>query len=214
VPESAEAGSDQRFDDTARAVDDDLGPRLAEVVSAALGVGAVMARTVAQATTSQELPEAGDRPLQDIVRFGTTAAGNLLGLVVDGARAGVGTVPVGRRSKTADAAPAGPRVTAGSTLRVPLLVENTGPAPTHEVSFVAAAVDRLDVEPGDEPAGPSIDPGAVTFSPPTLVIGPRDFEKLTVRVATTEETDPGRYRVTVDGGDGWFSTVIVFDVVA
>lgn len=151
------------------------------------------------------------------MRFGSTAAGNVIRLVIDGARTGgAGTaVPGGaapaspRQEGRAD----GPRVTAGSTLRVPLLVENTGSATSAEVSFRAMSVRRVDHQPGESPESAALDPGQITFSPGTLVIGPKDFEKLTVRIATTPETAPGRYALTVDGGDGWFSTSIVFDVL-
>lgn len=192
-------------------------PALGDVVGAALAVGAAVARTVAQATSPAPLPPVGNAPLQDIVRFGSTAAGNVIRLVIDGARAG-GTgapVPAGAApaSHRQDAGADGPRVTAGSTLRVPLLVENTGSTASAEVSFRALSVRRVDQQPGESPESEAVDPGQVAFAPESLVIGPKDFEKLTVRIATTPETAPGRYALTVDGGDGWFSTSIVFDVV-
>jgi hypothetical protein len=202
VPEEAAGG----IDDTAAAIEEELLPKLADVVDAALGVGAALTRTLAQATTSRDLPPVGEAHLQDVARFGATAVGNLLGLIVDGARAGTRVAPTpGRR--TASAAPAVPTVTAGSTLRVPLLVENTGTTPTPALGFTVAGVERLD-------GAPAEGVGEATFSPESLVVGARDFEKLTVRIRTTPEASPGRYRVTVEGGDGWFSTSITLDVVA
>lgn len=185
--------------------DEELLPRLAEVVDAALGVGAAAARTVAQATTSRPLPAVGEEHLQDMARFGATAVGNVLGMIVDASRAGV-------RSPAAKSAAPGmdgnaPTVSAGSTLRVPLLVENPSATPTVEVSFRLAHVEGLD---GQGPDGIA----EVTFTPPSLVLAARDFEKLTVRILTRPDASPGRYRVTVEGGDGWFSTVIELTVLS
>ena len=204
MPEDEPGG----IEDTAAAIEHDLLPQLADVLDAALGVGAALTRTLAQATTSRALPPVGEAHLQDVARFGATAVGNLLGLVVEGARAGTRVAPPpGRRTDSAAAAATVPTVTAGSTLRVPLLVENTGATPTTELGFTVAGVVRLD---GADVVGMA----QVSFSPETLVVAARDFEKLTVRVRTTQETAPGRYRVTVDGGDGWFTTTITLDVVA
>lgn len=208
------------IDAAARTVDEELVPRFAEVLDAVIGVGAALARSAAQATTSSTLPQVSQAPLQDMVRFGATAVGNLGGMVVDAARGGRRVVA----ARTPGAASPGsqqlPRVTQGSTLRVPLLVENTGHAPTPEVAFTVAAVARMapvsPVEPDDDAAGGGhgVLASDVSFSPTVLVIGPRDFEKLTVRITTSPDTEPGRYRVTVDGADGWFSTDIELDVIA
>jgi hypothetical protein len=200
-------------------------PRLAEAVDAALGIGAAIVRTVARATTSHPLAPPGDRPLEDIVRYGTTAAGSLIGLVVDAARATAGAVTTAAPATPRPRPPGGaagpgatgptttsPRVTAGSTLRVPLLVENTGADPTPEIAFAATGIERADLA-GSEPTDAELPSCAtVTFTPPTLVIGPRDFDKLTVRIPTDAATTPGRYRARIEGGDGWFATDVVFDV--
>lgn len=213
------------IDAAARAVDEELVPRVAEMLDAVIGVGAALARSAAQATTSSTLPPVSQAPLQDIVRFGATAVGNLGGLVMDAARGGRRVVAA--RTPGATPGTAGvqlPRVTRGSTLRVPLLVENTGHAPTPEVAFTVAGVEQVDLmAPADARAdnhddvvggGHGLLAADVTFSPAVLVIGPRDFEKLTVRITTSLDTEPGRYRVTVDGADGWFSTDIELDVIA
>jgi hypothetical protein len=168
--------------ESARAVDEELVPGLSGIVDAALGLGAAIARTVARATTSRPLPPPGERPLADIVRYGTTAAGSVLSLVVDQARSSSRTVmdavPTPGRQRNAAERPAqDPWVTAGSTLRVPLLVENTGPAATPEIAFAAVEVERVDSDTADDAARLPIS-AAVTFTPPVLVIPPRDFEKL------------------------------------
>ena len=53
----------------------------------------------------------------------------------------------------------------------------------------------------------------MTFIPETLVVAARDFEKLTVRLATPVKAPPGDYVAAVAAGDGWFSTTIAFSVV-
>lgn len=186
------------------APDEELLPRLADVVEAALGVGAAAVRTVAQATTSKPLPAVGEEHLQDMARFGATAVGNVLGMIADASRASM-------RSPTAKGAAQGadgstPTVSAGSTLRVPLLVENPSATPTTEVSFRLAQIEGLEGQGAEGIA-------EVTFTPATLVLAARDFEKLTVRVVTRPDAPPGRYRVTVEGGDGWFSTTIELTVL-
>jgi hypothetical protein len=189
--------------------------RIADLVTTTLDVGASVARSVAAATTTRELPERGETPLDDIVTFGAAAAGNIVNRAVDAVRSAERLAKIVTPTSTErGAAPAPqppsaarPRVTRGATLRMPLLVENTGSTPTTELTFEASAVTRL-----ADSEGEGIDPEQVTFTPATLVIGARDFEKLTVRVHTTDETAPAVYRATVTGGGGWFSTVIEFEV--
>jgi hypothetical protein len=190
--------------------------RLAELVTTTLEVGASVARTVAASTTTRDVSQRGDTPLDDIVTFSAVAAANIVHRAMDAVR----TVerlaekmrtpaPGGRTASAPKSATSGrPRITRGSVLRLPLLVENTGPTPTTELSFGATEVIRVAGADGE-----GIGVGQVTFTPPTLVIRQRDFEKLTVRIHTTESTGPGVYRATVTGGGGWFSTVIEFEVV-
>lgn len=176
-----------------------------------------MARTFAQATTDKPLPpREGRPPLEEMFRLGAVSAGNLIASVVGGARssvrvarapaAGTSTPPT-----SGSATGARPRVTAGSTLRIPLLVENSSAAATDEVAFVVRTIGRAD-GPHDPLLG--LDVSAVSFSPERLVIGPRDFEKLTVRIMTSAAAAAGSYRAVIVGGDGWFSTEIEFDVLA
>jgi hypothetical protein len=186
--------------------------RLAELVSTTLDVGASVARSVAAATTTRELPKSGGAPLDDIVTFGAAAAGNILGRAVDAVRAAdrvtrMASGTAGTRTPPAPATSGRPRVTAGSTLRVPLLVENTGPTPTTELAFEAVEIARLS---GAE--GEGIAAAQLAFTPSTLLIAQRDFEKLTVRINTAPTTAPGLYAATISGGGGWFSTVIEFEV--
>lgn len=193
---------------------DPLTERVAHVVDAGLQLGASLARTLAGATGTADVAPTGKLPIDDIVRFGSATASNLMGLVASGARAGVdvSTKPTGAAGRS-DKAPARntPMVTVGSTLRVPLLVENPGQTPTRALTFATTSVVRAGCEDGEQCTCVPAD--GVTFTPETLVVAARDFEKLTVRLATPAEAPAGDYWAAVVAGDGWFSTVIAFSVV-
>lgn len=193
--------------------------RVGDLVRTTLDAGASMARSAAAATGAEDLPPRGESPLEDIVTFGTAAASNLFRYAMDAARtaerfagtmapdAAPGPAPAGNHEQGAWGDDSGgvaagrgrPRVVRGAVLRVPLLVENTGATPTGELAFDASGL-------GD-------DVDEITFTPATVIVGAHDFEKLTVRIRTADAAALGAHRVTVTGGDGWFSTVIEFDVV-
>jgi hypothetical protein len=195
--------------------------RLTDALDAGLRVGATLARRLADATGSTPLEGDSSAPIDDIVRYGSQAAGNVIGLVVSGARSGLdagtrvgrATGATGRDSRSAGpAAPAGPVVTAGSTLRVPLLVENGGQTPTRALTFTTASLVRAGCE--DGPGCTCIGTDAVTFDPPTLVVAAHDFEKLTVRVAVPADAVADEYVAEIVAGEGWFSTALRWSVVA
>lgn len=197
---------------------DPLNDRLTEVVDAGLQLGASLARRLAEVTGSPEQQESGV-PVDDLVRFGAEAAGNVLGLVAAGARTGVnlgarasravtperGTAPRPAQTRTL------PMVTRGSILRVPLLVENTGQTPTRSLTFATTSLLRADC--ADAADCTCLPADAVSFAPETLVVAAHDFEKLTVRVAVPSDAPPGGYTASITAGNGWFSTTIGFSVV-
>lgn len=189
--------------------------QLAGLLNSAVEVGASAARVVAR-TTAEQASALEPGQLGEAVRNGATAAGNVLGLFMNGLRAATAS-PAGDRPGTeasASGAPSGspaaelPTVRAGSTLRVPLLVENREAVEMSGLDFTCRSVDRL--VPGE---GPGVGRHQVRFEPSTLTVASRDFEKLTVRVATAPETAPGRYRVTIVGGADVFSTTLEFNVL-
>ncbi len=200
--------------------------RIGDLVRTTLDAGASMARSAAAATATKDLPPRGATSLEDIVTFGTAAAGNLFRYAMDAARTAErfastmtpgAPTPESSHRPPPPGDPAGmfggtdrPRVARGAVLRVPLLVENAGADPTPELDFDATGVQRVSAVNGG--AGDGIGVDQVTFTPTTLTVGPRDFEKLTVRIHTAPGTATGTYRATVTGGGGWFSTVIEFDV--
>ena len=197
---------------------DPLADRLTEVVDAGLQLGASLARRLAEMTGSPEQQESGV-PVDDLVRFGSDVAGNVLGLVAAGARTGVtlgarasrAVAPERRAGPRPAQTPTQPIVTRGSTLRVPLLVENTGQTPTRSLTFATTSLLRADCpDSGDCTCIPA---DAVSFAPESLVVAAHDFEKLTVRVAVPPDAPPGGYTASITAGDGWFSTTIGFSVL-
>lgn len=198
---------------------DPLTERLTEVVDAGLQLGASLARRLAEVTGSPEQKESGV-PVDDLVRFGSEAAGNVLGLVAAGARTGVNLGARASRAVTPERgsatrpAPAAslPMVTTGSTLRVPLLVENTGQTPTRSLTFATTSLLRADC--ADAAGCTCLSTDVVSFTPETLVVAAHDFEKLTVRFAVPADAPTGAYTAAIAAGDGWFTTTIRFTVVA
>lgn len=190
--------------------------QLSGLLNTAVEAGASAARVVAR-TTAEQASALEPAQLGEAVRNGATAAGNILGLFVNGLRSAT-AAPTARRpgtERSASGAGSGspaaelPTVRAGSTLRVPLLVENREAVEMSGLDFTCRSVDRL--IPGE---GPGVGRHQVRFDPSTLTVASRDFEKLTVRVATAPDTAPGRYRVTIVGGADVFSTTLEFEVVA
>lgn len=204
---------------------------MSEVIAAALGVGASVARATAEATAGSRGVESppGDRPLEAIVHYGMATVSNVLGLVgsaaglgVRGAAAAAGAASDMARSAagvatggpgSASAASAStnhgvglPRVRAGHTLRVPLSIENPG---AERMSGVTPSCTSLG---GGTGVGRRLDASAVRFQPSTLEIAPRDFEKLTVFVDAPADAAPGRYDAVIALGGGGGETRLAFEV--
>lgn len=198
---------------------DDIAAGVADVVRAALGVGAALARSVTRTleTGEAEALQPATGPLGELVRDSLDAAGGVVRVIVRGigvTRRAV-AVPLGavRQAPLATAAevPQGPRVHAGSTLRVPLSIENPGPEPLKEMAVRCSRVARVEGGvPGED--APSLLAG-VRFEPQSLNIGPRDFEKLTVYVDVPAGTSPGSYRADLTDGGG-FAASLEFEVVS
>lgn len=180
-----------------------------DIISAALGVGASVARAFAKATASEREVGASpsDRPLDEMVHFGVAGITNvvrLVGSAVGDAVDREGEVPDreparrsarGRGREANATAGSVPGVARGDTLRVPLSVENPGPEPMQGM-----AVSVGDVATAELGSGKPLQPSAVRCVPPSLDIAPRDFEKLTVFVETEPDTAAGRYWVDVHIG--------------
>jgi hypothetical protein len=190
----------------------DLGASVAGVVDAVLEVGVSLARVMAQATASggvvEPLPPSTPA-FQAIVRYGVTAVGNVASALMSGGealrKAGKGPTP----SPAKPARSGSPSVQAGSTLRVPLSVENPGEQPMRDLSPRVRAVRRA----AGTDAASVIEPGSIRFEPAQFDVAPRDFEKLTVFVPVPEDTPAGNYQVVLALGAEEPDLAIAFAVV-
>ena len=202
-----------------------------ELVNTALGVGATVAKTVAQETAGGKpvpAPTHGDSALNVMVHYGVTAVSNVMGLVISGT--GVST-QTGQPTPTPNQAPrpsedapappamanlpsaspnptAFPTVHPGASLRIPLSIQNPTAEPIMEM-----AVTCLTVEAAVTGDGELLPVSALTLQPTTLTIAPQDFEKLTVWIETQPTTAPGVYRAVLGMGPENFETVLQFQVV-
>jgi hypothetical protein len=181
-----------------------------ELVGAVFGVGAAVAKSVAQATAPGKPlppPPAPQGALGEMVHYGLLAATNLVRLTVSGAQA----ARAGAKTEAAQAAPEGarPAVSQGATLRIPLSIENPGPEPMQHLQFRALRVETVQV--GE---GARLGVSNVRLEPAVLSVAARDFEKLTVYVYTLPQTAPGIYRAVIGTADGGLETAVEFEVIA
>ncbi len=183
---------------------EDVMSGVTEVVNVALGLAGDLARRTAEATVPPERTVAaaqpGAAPVNVVVHYGVATVTNIVQMVGNAVRdanaadRGAPTTP-GPASTSAAARPAGPTITAGETLRIPLSIENPDSQPMQQLTFAALAVDH-----DDATAGVELGTSALRFEPETLTIAAHDFEKLTVFVDTRPDTAPGRYHAVIGLG--------------
>jgi hypothetical protein len=182
---------------------------ISEVVNAALSVGAAVARTVAEATSpsggSARPGTPGEGPFADIVHYSVEAALNFARLVVRGMPSTVR--PASSGSETA-AAPGYPSVHAGSTLRIPLSIENPSDVEMSQMTFYCGSLSYE-----GKSAGAPLAAAAFVFEPATLTIGPHDFEKVTVFITTSENTASGTYEAQIMVHGATFRSALHFQVL-
>lgn len=180
-----------------------------------LRMGESLARTVAEATSGGkgvEEPEDAQRPLAAIVHYGWATVGNVLGVLTSGLNVVVKPTN-GQSTPTTSPGPEPavsrtPSVHRGSTLRIPLSIENPGGAGDYELSFTCT---RLAFD-GDA-SGPILESDAVRLEPNALVVAPYDFEKLTVLIDTHEDNAPGSYEAVIASEAGGFEIPLRFEIV-
>lgn len=170
----------QRAPNGARAVGD-----------AALNLGVSVARSIAEGLSGRPQPPlAGESKVAGIVRYGTHALGSLVAMTVTAARE-AGIAP-GRNasaapsaSAAAPAAPGIPHVAAGTSLRVPLSIDNPGTQPMTDLTprLIGARHD------GAESAAPF----TLQFAPASLSIAPHDFEKLVATIDLPADMPEGHW---------------------
>ena len=198
---------------------------LTGVVTAALGVGAAMAKATAEATARGRQvpapPDGGFNPINVMVHYSLAAMINVMGVVAEGIgevkQAATGPVggpdvqpPPAGQPPTATAAQESnlPTVHCGATLRIPLSVENPGQVVMSEMRFAC-----LEVSGGEVSAGEIMGPGAFRFEPELLSVAPLDFEKLTVYVDVPDTVAPGLYEAKIGPSPGDFEIVLRLNVI-
>jgi hypothetical protein len=200
--------SDQQ--ETVTQATEDLTRKVTELVGAVVGLGASVAKSAAQATSGgqpiQE-PKTSQGSLNLMIHYGVTAATNIIRTAVS---AGTRKAAAGSKSGAGPAAgvPVGPSVIAGSTLRVPLSIENSDAKPMNSLKFQCLRVEALEVGRGQK-----LGVANVKLSPSVLSIPPRDFEKLTVFVETKPATALGTYLAVIGVGAGGLETPLQFEVL-
>ncbi|MGA8029826.1 MAG: hypothetical protein WB992_22005 [Bryobacteraceae bacterium] len=181
---------------------------ISEVVNAAFGVGAAVFRTLAEATAlGKPVPPgaAGEGPFADMIHYGVETASNVARLVIRGIPS---TVRSTSAASGAASALAHPTVHAGSTLRIPLSIENPSDAEMLQMAFRCESLTYQ----GDDSKLP-LTAEALLLQPATLSIAPHDFEKLTVFITTTEATATGIYLAKIALSGGGFESMLRFEVV-
>lgn len=192
---------------------DNLAQGLVNVIDAALGVGAAMARAAAHATArGAPVTEvaAETQPLAAIIHYGMAATGNMVSLVSEGMGGAFRPRPAASGASTSSSSPASaPRVRPGATLRVPLSVENPSDRPMEGLTPHLRAIRQDGVE-----VPLSFVANAIRFLPATFSVAPRDFEKLTILIDLPENTPAGRYELVMALGPQEPDLPLLFDVVA
>ena len=196
---------------------------VSEVVNAAFGVGAAIAKTLAEATAAGKpvtRPEAQQGPFGEMVHYGVTTLTNVIGLVVSvmggvvsgatdrgqSVSPGAAEPPVAREKGSG--ASNHPKVHQRGTLRIPLSMENPTDQPMENLVFICQGMRGKRLQ-----AGQPLTETAMRFQPERLDIAPKDFEKLTLLIETDAQTAPGDYVAHVGVATGDFQIKVEFEVL-
>lgn len=206
---TSDSGRDKR-------VEGDIVANVSDVVVSVLGIGAAVAKTFAEASSSNTAalpPQDSSKPINAMVHYGMIGMTNIVSSVVSSVstenqqhNAATQQQP---NDKPRPQQPVTPVVTRGTTLRIPLSIENPGDAPMQDMAF-----NCFSLETDSTMAGEALDKSALSFQPEILNIAAKDFEKLTVFIETTEATVPGNYTAIIGIGSAHFETKVSFEVVA
>lgn len=164
---------------------------LTALVSASMQVTAKLTQTVAEAATGEaQEKRIGETSLQEIVRYGSTAAGGILALSFSALKQGMDAR--GQKDRPSEESPL-PTVISGQKLRIPLSIDNPS---TDEVMDLHPALVSLKGSGSSETYKPKI-----SFEPETLSIAAHDFEKLVVIVKTDKRAKADIWVCTFNFGD-------------
>jgi len=158
-------------------------------------------------------PEDVERPLAAIVHYGWATVGNVLGVLTSGLNVVVKPTngqpaSAASPSRREPAVRRLPSVHRGSTLRIPLSIENPGGAGDYELSFTCTNLTF-----DGDPSGLVLENVAVRLEPNTLVVAPYDFEKLTVLIDTQDDSAVGSYEALITSEAGDFEIPLRFEVM-
>ncbi len=209
------------------------------MVTAAMGVGAALAKATAEATARGKqvpAPPAGSfNPMNIMVHYSLAAIVNVMGAMADGIGEvrGAATESGFAPNVAPDVAPdVGPDV--GSDVPPPTQPPQATAAPDSSLPTVhcgatlriplsvenpgqeAMAEMRfacLEVSGGEVSAGQLLGPEVFRFEPELLSVAPRDFEKLTVYVDVPETAAPGTYEAKIGPSPGDFEIVLRLNVI-
>ncbi len=193
---------------------DEVIKELADVVNTTLGVGATISKAMANATAANQpvpLPKKEGEPLNEMVHYGITTITNVINLAVQSTSFGSGSdVPKPKATAKKDKSPDStlPTVRRGSTLRMPLSIENPGEEPMTGLTFAC-----LSIKADTDGRGKLLEVGSIRFDPINLNVAPKDFEKLTALLDTAADTALGTYTATIGLGKGVFEMDLTFRVI-
>lgn len=201
---------------------EELVGELTNVILASLGVGAALAKTVAHATAGGRAapePVSDTNPLNMIIHYSMATIMNVINVVTssasevsDASRRVRQPVPPAGASKSAADAPAAakprlPVVHRGTTLRIPLSIENPGSEPMGEMRFICSNLE------GGSGEGAALGLQSIRLEPALLSVAPFDFEKLTIFIAVPQDAAVGRYQARIGLDGGGFETMLEFEVL-
>lgn len=190
---------------------DDIATDVSDVIVAVLGIGAAIAKTFAEATSGSKKvpqPEDGRGPINVMIHYGMVGITNVVGVVagtVGNKEDQENNVKQKNKEQTTSFVPV---VEKGATLRIPLSIENPGGEPMQDMAFSCTLMESKPTAPGRP-----LTKAALRFQPEVLNIAPKDFEKLTVFIDTTEDTAPGNYTATIGIGIDTFKSKVHFEVI-
>lgn len=186
-----------------------------QIMNTALKMGANITKGVAEITSGGEPvrpPKGTQDPINSMLHYGATTVSNVIRLVIPSnttQAANTQTVKPPTDSTNASVPQKNiPTVRQGSTLRVPLMIENPHAEPYLDMAFQCFSIvtDTL-------ADGVALRLDNVRLEPEVLNIAPGDFEKLTVYVDVPNDAAVGMYEIIIGQEAAGFETQIPVHVI-
>ncbi len=190
-----------------------------QIMNTAMKMGANITKGAAEITAAGEPvqpPKGTEDPINSMLHYGAATVGNVIRLVLpkpQGEAPGAPASPVSQGATSPSAPPQPqqntPTVRPGSTLRIPLMIENPHAQPQVDQVFQCLSIVTETLADGDP-----LRLDHVRLEPPVLTVEPNDFEKLTVFVDVPENAAPGLYEVIIGHEVGDFQMRLPVNIVA